>query len=159
MKIGIDVGGVLIRHDGKDQKEDTVFNTEDVRFFVDCKEVLEELKSKGHELYIISYCGPKREEETIKALKEYGIHRIIPEKNWSFVRSRGKKVDSCLQWNIDIMIDDRQDVHQNLFSKIPNIKGIWFDPPSNAQYSHRRLVLAYNWKDILSYFSKIKSTK
>jgi len=52
-----------------------------------CREVLERLNAAGHVLYVVSFCGKKREQETRLALNHY-LSDIIPEERWIFTRDR-----------------------------------------------------------------------
>lgn len=65
MRIGIDVGGVLIEKSyEQNSKEDTQFVLEDVKWTDGAVDCITKLQKDGHELFIISYCGAKRELET-----------------------------------------------------------------------------------------------
>lgn len=144
MRIGVDIGGVIVKKDYEDKDEDTTFNQSHPMFFDHCFEVLKEL-SERHKLFIISYCGRKREEETRKVLLEVGLDKIIPEEHWYFVRSRKAKLEPARRLNLDIMIDDTQEIHDLLLSNLKGITGIWFNGQGK---SRKRLLVVDGWDEI-----------
>lgn len=120
MKIGIDIGNVIIGGNG----EDTFF-TED---FLNTSEVagafysIGKLKDYGHEIHIISKCGPFVEYKSMIWLstKAYFMS-ILKEHRVHFVRKRHLKAPMALALELDIFIDDRQDI-------IDSVEGIVAHP-------------------------------
>lgn len=115
MKIGIDIGRVIIGGDG----EDTFFN--DSKECIDAAEVLGALESvRGlyqtgeHEIHFISKCGPKIEKKTLVWLRYYIVERWIPLHRTHFVRKRELKAPMALALELDIFIDDREDIIESM---------------------------------------------
>lgn len=110
MRIGIDLGNVIIGGGG----EDTSFFSEN---FMKTPEVpgaadaLFELREQGHELHVISKCGQVTELRSVVWLSN---KRFVPwvflERRLNFVRKRHLKAPMAQALEIDIFIDDRQDI-------------------------------------------------
>lgn len=110
MKIGIDIGRVIIGGDG----EDTLF-TEDylnTPMVEGAESALFSLFDEDHEMHLISKCGEKVEEKTLTWLFFHGwLHNgIIPLHRMHFVRKRHLKAPMAQALELDIFIDDRQDI-------------------------------------------------
>lgn len=110
MRIGIDIGNVIIGGEGAD----TQFFTED---FWETPQVPDALRSiydlhrEKHEIHLISKCGPKIEQRSIIWLGTYGfIPTPILERRIHFVRKRHLKAPMAQALELDIFIDDREDV-------------------------------------------------
>lgn len=108
MKIGIDIGNVIIGGGG----EDTFF-TED---FLKTPELenafgsMLNLKSAGHEIHLISKCGESVENKSIKWLNMWGYFYVVPQHKIHFVRKRPLKAPMAQALELDIFIDDREDI-------------------------------------------------
>ncbi len=107
MKIGIDIGRVIIGGDG----EDTFFTDN----FLETPEVEGSWDSilalkKDHELHIISKCGSVVEEKSIKWLEAYGFYYSFVPHRIHFVRKRHLKAPMAQALELDIFIDDRNDI-------------------------------------------------
>ena len=119
MRIGVDIGNVIIGGDG----EDTFF-TED---YLKTPEVerawdsLDDLDMAGHELHFISKCGLEVEKKTLHWLKQEGFHLHVPLHRTHFVRKRGLKAPMAIALELDIFIDDRQDVLDWMAGAVPHL--------------------------------------
>ena len=109
MKIGIDIGNVIIGGGG----EDTFFTES----FMDTPEVegalnsIRALKEAGHELHVISKCGQATELRSVVWLGNMGfLPWIFLERRLHFVRKRHLKAPMAQALELDIFIDDRQDI-------------------------------------------------
>ena len=108
LKIGIDFGGVLSIHDGQNngaEHRTTVIN------MPGALEALQALKAQGHHLFLISFAGKSRSQET-----QDSINNTCPGlfDGLYFVKDKGFKKDVCNFLGCDLMIDDRQDVLDTL---------------------------------------------
>lgn len=110
MKIAIDVGGVLIEKSNIATNEDTTFDKKNINWVEGSIDAAKTLAKNGYTLYILSFCGKKREIETIEALTKVGFEEWIPRENWIFVRNRRLKADEMTKHGIDILIDDTNEV-------------------------------------------------
>jgi len=113
VKIGIDIGRVIIGGNG----EDTFF-TED---FLETPEVpgafeaIFELPKAGHEIHLISKCGEAVENKSLIWLNYYGfLYAAVPRHRVHFVRKRHLKVFMAQALELDIFIDDRQDIIESM---------------------------------------------
>lgn len=144
-KIGIDVGGVILEYDTHfSSKRET-----NPKFVENSLETISELNTK-YELFIISYCNEITETKIRSILKNSKIQ--IPENKWIFTRTKSEKADVCLQYSIDLLIDDTYQVHQALFCKCPFVKRVWFNPNLNSHPHHEHIVVN-NWNDIRTLLS------
>lgn len=108
MKIGIDIGNVIIGGEGAD----TQFFTED---YLETPEVEGAWKavaklSKTHEIHIVSKCGPTTEEKSMDWLDAEGYFYYVQPHRAHFVRKRHLKAPMAQALELDIFIDDREDV-------------------------------------------------
>lgn len=120
-RVGIDCGGVLTVHSSLlSETEDTT----SMIWMEGTMEALEIMKQNGCELFVVSFAGKKREEETRKKLEE--IKHLIPEKNVFITRDRTKKGEICRKHNLGWLIDDRMDVLLAAEKSFPKLKIVWF---------------------------------
>jgi len=121
MKIGIDIGRVIIGGDG----EDTFFSAKylETPAVAGAKESLEELWWQEHEIHLVSKCGEKVEAKTMDWLidKEFIPSRVIPTHRIHFVRKRHLKAPMAQALELDIFIDDRQDVLDHMVEIVPHL--------------------------------------
>lgn len=140
-RIAIDVGGVLIQKEDfvsdvkedtvMDVKEDTTIDINGPKWGVGYEQVLPQWCQEGHELYILSFCGKKREEETRQCLRANPIiAQTIPESRWIFTRRREWKANMCQQFQINILIDDRQDNLDHCKQMNPTLTVVCYGPSS-----------------------------
>jgi hypothetical protein len=104
-RLAIDVGGVLI---AKKDPNGADTNFETVQWLEGALDAVKEL-SKQYDLYSLSFCGKKTEQETRDALRSECIDSI-PETNWIFTRKREHKVVRMKELNIPILIDDTREI-------------------------------------------------
>jgi hypothetical protein len=117
LRFAIDVGGVLIEKADRltrlaaSNGEDTVFDPSDVRYVEGALESVEALASMAPdlELWILSYCGERREMETLGAFRDIGLMRFIPVKRMLFCRKRSHKKLLMAEHGLDLLVDDRGD--------------------------------------------------
>jgi hypothetical protein len=108
MRIGIDIGNVLIGGDGND----TTFFTDDYLKTPEVPgawEALLRLK-RNNEIHIISKCGVVVEEKSLKWLDASGFYYSLVPHRIHFVRKRHLKAPMAQALELDIFIDDRQDI-------------------------------------------------
>lgn len=142
--IGIDFGGVLSVHDGGNtEHKNTCIN------IPDAINSLSYLKSNGHSLSLISFCGKTRAYETFDSLKNGGYDTLFD--NQFYVKSTNSKSKICKYSGIHIMIDDRVEILDNVLQNGPNkIITIWFGTDEKSD-SH---IVAKNWEQVLEIISR-----
>lgn len=112
MKIGIDIGNVIIGGNGEDTFfTDDYLKTPEVEGAWDA---LDDLDMAKHELHFISKCGPSVEKKTLHWLKQEGFHLSIPLHRTHFVRKRELKAPMAQALELDIFIDDRLDIIESM---------------------------------------------
>ena len=167
LKIGIDFGGCLSIHDGENTHSEhrkTEIN------MPGCLDILHQLKKDGHDLYLISFCGKSRAEETKKA-----IDAIIPSifTKLFFVKDKKYKKFICEFINCDVMIDDNLNIlvdisyfFEKSIAKKSHVSLLWYkgDPnfEDNSKTRIKNIHEVKTWTDIYEYCSYpflIKNTK
>ena len=112
MKIGIDLGNVIIGGGG----EDTQFFTDQYLSTPEVEGSWQSLNAlkKEHELYIISKCGPAVEEKSLRWLDANGFYLPLKPHRINFVRKRHLKAPMAQALELDIFIDDRLDIIESM---------------------------------------------
>lgn len=107
MKIGIDIGRVIIGGNG----EDTFFTKDYLNTpMVEGAHTIHPLSFK-HEVHLVSKCGVKTEYRSMDWLRDKNfLHVLIPAHRVHFVRKRHLKAPMAQALELDIFIDDRQDI-------------------------------------------------
>jgi hypothetical protein len=153
LRIGIDFGGVLSRHDiFKHRPHDPAtvavegVAVEHKNVAIDAPgalEALKEWKARGHELYLISFCGRTRAEETRASIERTspGLFTAL-----YFTRSTSAKADICRHLGCHIMIDDRKDILVELKRRVPEIKRYWFEG-RETEWSGLRALISHVQSD------------
>lgn len=109
MKIGIDIGNVIIGGNG----EDTFFTDDylETPAVSGAFESIFELHKTAHEIHLISKCGEEVENKSLIWLNYYGyLYTAIPRHRVHFVRKRHLKAPMAQALELDIFIDDRKDI-------------------------------------------------
>lgn len=124
MRIGIDIGNVIIGGEG----EDTIFSEQwfDTPVVEGAIQSIMRLWRLDHELHIISKCGPKTEEKSLILLGHYGLlgdspYSVLRIHRTHFVRKRELKAPMAQALELDIFIDDRQDVLDHMVEIVPHL--------------------------------------
>lgn len=120
MRIGIDIGNVIIGGGG----DDTQFFGDDWWSTPEVEGAFRSIMALAneHEVHLVSKCGKKTEQRSILWLEAEGLipawvsaHRV------HFVRKRGLKAPMAIALELDIFIDDRQDVLDWMVGLVPNL--------------------------------------
>ena len=108
MRIGIDIGNVIIGGGGDDTMfTDQYLQTPEVE---DARESVQALVDQGHEIHIVSKCGKTTQQKSQEWLEWHMYWRIVSPYNTHFVRNRELKAPMAQALRLDVFIDDRQDV-------------------------------------------------
>lgn len=114
-RIAIDIGGVIL---------DIHNNSDESLLMLNTIDYLNKLKNK-YDLYLLSFCGKKTEQETRTVLKNiHNIDSIIDESKWIFVRKTKNKKVEMINHNIKLLIDDRKSIIDDVISN--NLLGVLF---------------------------------
>ena len=113
MRIGIDIGNVIIAGGGTDTQffTDNFLATREVQGAV---AVIRALMMDGHELHIVSKCGPVVEKKSLLWLDQHSVEQWIPLHRTHFVRKRPLKAPMAQALELDIFIDDMEDVIESM---------------------------------------------
>jgi hypothetical protein len=103
LNIGVDYGGVcsISAENYEDSKK---LINEEINM-PGCREALKKLKSLGHKLVLVSFCGARRARQTREYLAPLGLFDELV-----FVKNRDHKTKICKFYGLDVMIDDRLDI-------------------------------------------------
>ena len=149
--IGVDYGGVCSAASDRYETEPTDLSVENGINVPDCLETLHLLKSQGHRLVLISFCGKQRSISTRKYF--YKIDNPFTE--LYFVRKRDYKTHVCKKLQVDVMIDDRLDI----LMTIPPTQTIQFGShESNSLVKFTPTRVVQTWReipDIIASLSKL----
>ncbi|MBP3444891.1 MAG: hypothetical protein J6K23_03045 [Bacilli bacterium] len=122
-------------------------------------EVIQKLKNKGNEIYIVTarYLTDKDTDEG-KQMREIVFNWLKEQKIYydKVVFSPEDKLKTCLDNNIDIMIEDKVENINNVSTKIPVI---CFNAGYNKICSGKNIYRAYSWYDIYNLMSGGKICK
>lgn len=116
--IGIDFGGVLSAHDDNDSQISAEHKNTSMNIPGAIENLLK-LKSIGHKLFLISFCGKARAVETLQKLKSTfvpGSEAMVVADIFDgiyFVKNIAFKREVCEFLKCHFMIDDRVDVLLN----------------------------------------------
>lgn len=116
MRIGIDIGNVIIGGGG----EDTFFTKDYLRTpeVEDAWTSVAGLRKAGHELHIISKCGPVVEGKSLHWLDAHGFYLNFHQHRIHFVRKRHLKAPMAYALELDIFIDDREDIYDSMMNMV-----------------------------------------
>lgn len=118
-------------------------------------EVIEKLKKKGYEIYIITarYLTD-REDELGETMRRIVINWLKDNdiKYDKIIFSPEDKIEICKANNINIMIEDKVENINNISKIIPVI---CFHAAYNKQCKGKNIIRCYSWYDIYSKINKI----
>lgn len=125
MKIGIDIGNVIIGGEGQDTSffTDNYLSTPEVPGAIDS---IVALKEAGHEISLISKCGDEVRNKSLWWLdyKEFWSKTgLVDCEDVYFVYHRMDKFPVARALRLDVFIDDRQDIIDDMY---PIIEAILF---------------------------------
>lgn len=146
-----------VKHDEKfwDKYLEKYIREEKARPFA--SEVIKKLKEDGHEIYILTarnkeskwfpdYLKQEAEEITLNWLKENDIYYD------KILFARGKKLEFCLEYEIDIMIEDMVKNVNEISTKLPVI---CFDNRYNQECKGDNIIRCYSWYDVYRTINKM----
>ena len=119
------------------------------------QEVILKLKQKGNNIYIIT-----ARDETGMPKKHYGkmqeyTKKWLEENNIKYDKlifaADDKKLEQCIENNVDVMIEDSPANIRNISSKIPVIK---FNCKYNENIEKENIITAYSWYHIYDIIRK-----
>lgn len=175
-RIGIDVGGVILHRDntdfGKSHLTRAGKHTKKILEKKEKKQILEapflphaketisllaESRDKKndsplYQLFIVSYCKSATQEHTRKILRTHGFMAWIPESNWLFVDDRKDKAKMCANYGLDMMIDDRYDVLENIRVSCASLSvGLWwFGGETRKKCNPKHMIIVKDWLHVQS---------
>ena len=142
MKIGVDIGGVLV---GKGESSNHLF---DVPNSLDALKYL----SSNNYLYIISYCKERRAQISYDQLVDLGLF-------WSqyYVSEKSFKSSIISYLDCDVMIDDRENILDDIKTHNPTVVTILFQRYNKQKKTRHKLhYLAEDWDKVVEIIESIK---
>lgn len=157
LRIGIDYGGVLCVHNrgNRDYYNQQVNVGHGASLNMPgALDFLKTLKDKGHELYLISYCGVKLAGKITKEIPDGLFTKLF------FTKTKNNKAEVVKHLSCDVMIDDTLTILINIHASCrtkPML--IWFQgDPSFSDKSRTRLRIhtTRTFEETLDQISKVK---
>jgi len=152
LRIGIDYGGVLSIHNRG--KRDNNVGRGSFFNMPGAFEFLKTLKDKGHELYLISYCGPKLAGKITKAIPDGLFTKLF------FTKTKNNKAGVVKHLSCDVMIDDTLTVLINIHALCNNKPTLnWFQgDPSFSDKSRTKLCIhaTRTFEETINQIAKVK---
>jgi hypothetical protein len=161
VKIGIDIGGVIIdraHNDGTDTSlfGDNYLNAKDVDWAIDSIGMLNQKHDAFKDnVWIVSKCGANIERKSREWLEHCGFHTKtgIPKERLHFCRDRRDKAPIAEKLGLTHFIDDKLEVLSYMKGIVKN--RILFNPnPSEmARFikTSGPVVLAFSWTDVMDW--------
>ena len=121
------------------------------------KEIIKKLKSEGNKIYIITarcsekWSNPNNDMEDIVKLW-LKKNDIVYDK---LILKSADKLKTCLENNIDIMIDDKK---ENINAIAKSLPVICFHAEHNISCKGRNIYRAYSWYDVYDKYLLIKKS-
>lgn len=155
--IGIDFGGVLSIHDSKTTNISGLEHRNTAINMPFAENAIKLLKDQGHNLYLISFCGKTRTEQTRVSINESKSSDIFNE--MYFVKSKPFKNELCQNLGCHFMIDDNIEILDNIKAHNSKIVTILFDGDEHPIHK-----CVKDWNSVLKiideseYFDALTST-
>jgi hypothetical protein len=156
MKLGIDIGRVLISPDAHGTRGDTSFIGGSIQDALDTPaydgmmDVVPALVQlfRG-QVWLVSKCGPRVQEKSRLWLQHHRFFERtgIPSANLRFCLERPQKTDHCRELGITHFIDDRSDVLRCMEGVVPNR---YLFGPQKTPGTPRGMVAVPAWSDALA---------
>lgn len=119
MKIGIDVGNVIIHGTDTDTSffEDDYLTTPEVTGAI---ESIRDLIEQGHTIRLVTKCGKWTMERTYQWMLEHGFFEDTTLRPYDivYVKERMDKVHIARGLHLDVFIDDREDIIESLVDDV-----------------------------------------
>ena len=145
-RIGVDFGGVLAKHTKVGEENAPVTEHKNTNINMPgAVENLHKLKKKGHQLYIVSFCGKKRALEGMEEVKEKGLEPVFTEQ--IYIGNPWEKGSVLQKFGCNFMIDDRLDLLEAIKKKSPKTKTIWFGQTQDKCIDGQH-ICAETWDDV-----------
>lgn len=155
MKIGIDVGGVIIDREKNDNSDTSLFGDNYLNA-LPVPGVFEAIKSLAEgpfrdTVWIVSKCGENIERRTREWLRHKDFQSVVPEEKWRFCRERSEKAPIAKDLGLTHFVDDKLEVlhhmhkiveHRLLFRPFFGQMKPWWGESANG------IRIWLNWKDL-----------
>lgn len=155
MRLGIDIGRVLISPDAHGTRGDTSFIGGSIQDALDTPpyegmmDVVPTLvRLFAGQVWLVSKCGPRVQEKSRLWLRHHRFFERtgIPPANLRFCLERPQKADHCSKLRITHFIDDRRDVLECLNGVVQHR---YLFGPQQKQGTPRGVVAVPAWSDAL----------
>jgi hypothetical protein len=155
--IAIDIGDTLLdRSRGKTvQMEDGNFT---YPLFNGAIEALNQMTQAGHTLYIISKIDRGDEGKVTSYLTHHKIiPQLIPPNNLYFCYEREAKAAIAKRLCLDIIIDDRVQVHNAMVSAVATVRFLFLESHDDRQEFELKVPVleVKNWLEVMKYVNQL----
>lgn len=125
-------------------------------------EIISKLNNDGHELYEITARKFVTMHNPLGWYSKYVFEKWLKKNEFVFKgihycsesHAPEDKLDGCLRFSVDLMIDDKPDIA--LYLAENGVKVLLFDTRYNQDIEHDNIIRVYNWNDI---YEKILMTR
>lgn len=142
MKIGIDIGGVLI---GKRRENNCLFDVPNSLLSL-------ETLVKNNQLYIISYSKERMARYNYTAISPYNLF-------WGqyYVEKKIFKSSVVKYLNCNVMIDDNENILNQIKEENPEVITILFQRYNKQKKrSHRKHYLVVDWQEVMNIVERLE---
>ncbi len=162
MKLGIDIGRVIIAPDAPHSRADTSFiggtleaalATPPYEGMFDVVPAL--VERFAGQVWLVSKAGPRVQEKTKRWLTHHRFYERtgVSSSNIRFCLERAQKADHCHQLAITHFIDDRSDVLDHLEGVVAN--RYLFGPQKHAAPAQSSCIWVNTWQDVQVAFADV----
>ena len=162
MKIGIDIGGVIIDRHRNDESDTSLMGPNYLNAYAvkDAFHAIERLNGTlfKDQVYVVSKCGHNIERKSREWLAHNKFHEItgVPVERLHFCRRRSEKAPIADKLALTHFVDDRLEVLGYMRDVVPH--RILFNPDpkevSSMSQTAGAAVHAYSWVDVLVWLER-----
>lgn len=163
MKIGIDIGGVIIDRNRNDESDTSLFGENYLNAYAvkDAFQAIQRLNCGGifkDQVYVVSKCGHNIERKSREWLAHNKFHEFtgVPAERVRFCRRRSEKAPIAQELGLTHFVDDKLEVLGYMRDVVPN--RILFNPDLSEVKAMSQTagpaVLAFSWMDVLVWLER-----
>lgn len=161
MKIGIDIGGVIIDRIRNDESDTSLFGENYLNAF-SVKDAFDAIKTLNagvfkDQVFVISKCGQNIERKSREWLAHNKFPEItgVPMEKVHFCRTRAEKAPIAKELGLTHFVDDKLEVLGYMRDVVRN--RILFNPDilemKKASPSSGPVIIAFSWMDVMEWVS------
>ncbi len=163
MKIGVDIGGVIIDRNRNDESDTSLFGDNYLNAYAvkDAFDAIKKLNTATifkDQVYVVSKCGHNIERKSREWLTHNRFHEItgVPVDRLRFCRRRADKAPIAQELGLTHFVDDKLEVLGYMRDVVPH--RILFNPNLEEVKAMSQTagaaVLAFSWVDVLVWIER-----